>query len=173
MASTIARTSEYLTASVAMVLVLSCLVSACSSSPPPPETTGSISRTQVSEPRGAQLPPTIQPPAIVPAARAASYAPPPKLRRQVASRQAASCEPRTRYDRRDVTASIPPTRSAYAAATPVGNRRYVVHTIAPHETLYSISRRYHSDIGAIAAVNRVSTNTKLQYGELLVIPDPH
>lgn len=167
MASTIARTSEYLTASVAIVLVLACLVSACSSSPPPPDTTGSISRTQVSESRGAPLPPAIQAPATVPVARTASYTPPQRSRRQIAS-----CEPKARYDRRDVTASIPPTRSAYPVATPTGNRRYVVHTIAPHETLYSISRRYHSDIGAIAAVNRVSANTKLQYGELLVIPDP-
>lgn len=166
MASTIARTSEYLTASLAILLLLSVLVSACSSSPPPPDTTGSISRSQVSESRGAQLPPVLHAPSTVPTSRAASYSPVAKPRRQVCS-----CEANARYDRRDITASIPPSRPTYPAAAP-GGRSYIVHTIAPHETLYSISRLYHSNVDAIAAVNRVSTNTKLKYGELLVVPNP-
>lgn len=171
MASAIARTSEYMTASVAVLLGLSCLVSACSSSPPPTETTGSISKTQTSSFSGTTLPPIIHAPQTTAAARPATYAYAQRrqvsyVRRQPVRRQVCRCDSPPNYVDREATGSIPQSQpAAYPAA-----QRFVVHTIEPNETLYSISRRYHTNVNDVAAVNRMSPESRLRFGELLVIP---
>jgi LysM repeat protein len=107
----------------------------------------------------------VQPPAY---AQSPGYA-----RRQPVRRQVCNCNAPVRYNRNpppryngDVTASIPqPQPTSYTHPM-----RFVVHTIEPNETLYSISRRYHSNVNDVAAVNRMNADSRLRFGELLVIP---
>jgi LysM domain len=172
MASKIARTSEYATITVAALLGLSCLVSACSSSQP--ETTGSIAGPQ--QVRYNTPPPVIHTASTVPASqpaprtyyapRAVAYAP----RRTAVRRPTCSCNT-PRRSNGDVTASIPRAQPAsYGAPARVD---FVVHTIGRNETLYSISRLYRTRVADIAAVNRLDTNAPLHSGELLVVPTTH
>lgn len=159
MTKAIAQTSEYLVASVALLLLLAFLVSACSATPPPPETTGSISRPAghaSSNSKGGSLPPIIHAPQAVPASQAVAYAP----------REKDSCDASGRAGR-EVTGSLP--RSS-PAPRPARKMDFVAHVIAPRETLRSISRLYRTRTVDIAAVNRISADTKLRYGDILVIP---
>jgi hypothetical protein len=161
-------------ASVALLLGLTSLVGACSSNNNrQPETTGSVGQAQA-QPRQAynsNLPPVIHAPQTT-SATPASYAPPPVYRTSYRNTAACNCPPRRRYDRRDydrrdITASIPQTQSAYGANDRVN---FIVHPIAPRDTLYSISRHYRTSMDDIAAVNRIRTDSQLQVGELLVVP---
>lgn len=165
--ASIARKSEYVVASVAVLLGLTSLVGACSSNNRQPETTGSVA-----QPRQAYtstLPPAISAPQTT-AATQANYAPPPVYRTSYRNTQACTCPPRRydrRYDRRDITASIPQTQPAYGNNDRVN---FIVHPIAPRDTLYSISRHYRTSMDDIAAVNRIRTDSQLTVGELLVVP---
>lgn len=161
-------------ATTMVLLALSCLVGACSSSPRQ-ETTGSISRP-VQYSSAAPLPPVIQAPATVPVAQpvayapVASYAPPPIVRgRYVPPRnvQAYTCAPPRQYD---VTASIPRTHPFAPPPRQPVQTRFLVHTIGQNETLYSIARMYRTRVADIASVNRMSENARLHSGELLVVP---
>lgn len=166
--ASIARTSEYAVASVALLLTLSCVVGACSSSPPQ-ETTGSVSASRQSY--ATTAPPVIYAPQTMAASgptqtiyvpQRAAYRP--AYRPVYRQAGTCNCNQPIRYDRRDVTASIPQTRPAYDRVN------FMVHPIGPNDTLYSISRHYGVRMGDIAAVNRINTNTRLQVGELLVVP---
>jgi len=97
------------------------------------------------------------------------YAPPPVYRTSYRNTPACTCPPARRggYDRRDITASIPQTQAAYRANDRVN---FIVHPIAPRDTLYSISRHYRTSMDDIAAVNRIRSDSRLQVGELLVVP---
>jgi hypothetical protein len=171
MASKIARSTEYATITVAALLGLSCLVSACSSSPP--ETTGSIGGAR--QARYNTPPPVIHTASAVPASQPIAYAPrtsyaPRRVshaRRPVARRPTCTCNRPHRFDG-DVTASIPRAQPASYGARPRVN--FVVHTIGRNDTLYSISRLYRTRVADIAAVNRLNPNTPLHSGELLVVP---
>lgn len=164
MMSSIARKSEYVTATAAILLGLSVLVGACSSTPQQ-ETTGSIARQPTQVGSAAPLPPVIRAPATRSARQTASYAPRPVAYATPA--QVCTCPAPQRYD---VTASIPRARPAAPATRQPQKTRFVVHTIAPRETLYSISRKYHTKVSDIATVNRMAANSQLRYGELLVVP---
>jgi LysM repeat protein len=161
MASSIARRCEYAAATVAIVLGASCLLGACSSSLRE-DTTGSVSRPQTQVGSATPLPPVIHAPATtsavqytVPQAQTVAYTP----------QTCVSPATRRRYD---VTASIPRARAK--AQQRHGTTEFVVHTIAPHETLYSISRMYGTRVSDLATVNRMAENSRLRYGELLVVP---
>lgn len=68
------------------------------------------------------------------------------------------------------TASIPRAQPAAPARMQPVKMQFLVHTIAPHETLYSISRMYRTRVSDLATVNRMNENAQLHYGELLVVP---
>jgi len=111
------------------------------------------------------LPPIIHAPATVPAAQPVAYAP--RQAAYVPPPQACACSPPRRYD---VTASIPRAQPPAPAPRPIARTQFVVHTIAPRETLFSISRKYHTRVSDIATVNRMNENARLRQGELLVVP---
>ena len=172
MASKIARSTEYATITVAALLGLSCLVSACSSSPS--ETTGSIGGAR--QVRYNTPPPVIHTASTVPANQPVTYAPPtyyaPRrvshARRRAAVRPpTCSCNRPQRFNG-DVTASIPRAQPASYGVPPRVD--FVVHTIGRNDTLYSISRLYRTRVADIAAVNRLNPNATLHSGELLVVP---
>jgi hypothetical protein len=167
--ASIARKSEYVVASIALLLGLTSLVGACSSNNNRhPETTGSVGQAQA-QPRQAynsNLPPVIHAPQTTSATHT-SYAPPPVYRTSYRNTAACNCPPPRRYDQRDITASIPQTQPPYGANDRVN---FIVHPIAPRDTLYSISRHYRTSMDDIAAVNRIRTDSRLQVGELLVVP---
>jgi hypothetical protein len=171
MVSKIARTSEYMTVTVVVLLGLACLVSACSSTPP--ETTGSIARAQA-EPAYVP-PPVVQPASSVPAYQPAyqpaynpAYRPAYRTATYTRRQPVCTCNTPRRYDR-DITASIP--RSTPVASTrPQGNITFVAHVIGPRESMSSISRLYRTRTADIAAVNRITPNATLHSGEILVVP---
>jgi hypothetical protein len=72
--------------------------------------------------------------------------------------------------RYDVTALIHRAPAARAAPRQAGKMQFLVHTIGAPETLYSISRMYHTRVSDIATVDRMPANSQLRYGELLVVP---
>jgi membrane-bound lytic murein transglycosylase D len=148
-------------ATVVVLLGLSCLVGACSSARQQ-ETTGSISRQPAQVGSATPLPPIIYAPATVPATQAVAYAP--RHAAYMPPSQLRTCAAPRRYD---VTASTSHMRPAPAPAT---KTQFLVHTIAPHETLYSISRLYHTNVNDLAAVNRMAADSRLRDGELLVVP---
>ncbi len=176
MTPSIARKSQ--TPTVAVLFGICCLVGACSSSPRE-ETTGSISRPQAQVGSATPLPPIIGAPSTVaanqpaqPYAQPVAYAPRPAVYapRPVAyapRARACTCSGPQRYD---VTASIPRARPAPPPPYQPQKMQFVVHTIAPHETLYSISRMYRTKVSDLATVNRMAENSQLRYGELLVVP---
>jgi membrane-bound lytic murein transglycosylase D len=169
-------------ATTAVLLAVSCLVGACSSSPRE-ETTGSLSQPQAQVGSATPLPPVIDAPSTVaanqpaqpyaqPYAQPVAYAPRPAVYapRPVAYAPRAktcTCPALRRYD---VTASIPRTRPAAPAPIRPAKMQFIVHTIGPHETLYSISRLYRTRVSDLATVNRMAENSQLRYGELLVVP---
>ncbi len=158
MASRIARTSEYMTVTVVLLLAFSCLVSACSSAPP--ETTGSIASSRAAAPANPP-PPVIHAAASTPVGRPVAA---------VAPRETCTCGAQARYDRAP-TGSIPrSTAAVYIEPRPVRRTAFLVHTIEPNDTLYSISRRYRTHVADILAVNRLDRQAKLHSGELLVVP---
>ena len=177
--ASIARRSEYVVASIALLLGLTSLVGACSNNTPRQETTGSIGTARAQQSYNATLPPVIGAPQTTAPTqpvyvRQPAYAPSP------AHTQSASYRPRYRpasgcscpsqpaaYDRRDITASIPQNQPGYGANQ---QANFIVHPIAPRDTLYSISRHYRTSMNDIAAVNRIRTDSRLQVGELLVVP---
>jgi LysM repeat protein len=59
--------------------------------------------------------------------------------------------------------------SLFASATPAlaAEMRY---TVRPGDTLYSISRRYNVNVGALASANGLTLNSWLYTGQQLVIP---
>ena len=168
----ITSNSKTVAARMAVLLGIACLLGACSSSPRE-ETTGSISPPQAQVGSATPLPPVINAPATVaanqpvaqPYAQPVAYAPRPVAYAPRA--KACTCSGPQRYD---VTASIPRARPAAPPPRQPNKMQFLVHTIAPHETLYSISRRYHTRVSDLATVNRMAENSQLRYGELLVVP---
>ncbi|MFL5539481.1 MAG: LysM peptidoglycan-binding domain-containing protein, partial [Longimicrobiaceae bacterium] len=63
----------------------------------------------------------------------------------------------------------PARRPAAETRTPARGRR--THTVAAHETLYGIARRYGVTVDALKAANRL-TGDALRVGQTLVIPAP-
>jgi hypothetical protein len=170
MASKIARTSEYVTVTVVLLLGLACLVSACSSTPQ--ETTGSVSNARAAP---AYAPaPVVQPVESVPVYQQASRpadrpAYRPVYRTATYTRRQPVCACNTaRRNNRDITASIP----NYAPGAPPrqANITFIAHLIGPRETMGSISRLYRTRTADIAAVNRISSNATLHSGEIIVVP---
>ena len=176
MTPSMARSNSSTTVTVAVLLGVACLVGACSSSPRE-ETTGSISRPQAQIGSATPLPPIISAPPTVaagqPVAQPVAYAQPrppiyaPRPLAYVPRAKACTCSAPQRYD---VTASIPRAQPAAPAPMQPAKMQFVVHTIAPHETLYSISRMYRTKVSDLATVNRMAENSQLRYGELLVVP---
>lgn len=77
-----------------------------------------------------------------------------------------ACDRTARLRNDDYTGSISPPPTV----RPKTN--LIVHRIQPNESLYSISRAYHTPVDDIAFVNRIDPDSRLRYGELLVIPQP-
>ena len=66
------------------------------------------------------------------------------------------------------TRVVIPARMEAAQASPAPGR--VVHTVAPQETLSSISRNYHVPRAQIAYANKINEYASLRIGQKLVIP---
>ena len=159
-------------ATAVILLGVSCLIGACSSAPRE-EPTASISQPSSQVGSATPLPPIIHAPATVVSTQPApqpdfgpvAYAP-----RQLSyapRAKACTCPAPQRYD---VTASIPRGRPAPPPPRQPPKMQFLVHTIEPQETLYSISRRYRTTVSDLATVNRMAENSRLRQGELLVVP---
>jgi membrane-bound lytic murein transglycosylase D len=89
------------------------------------------------------------------------------LRLPAGARASAADSTRAAAARRAAAAATPPRRPAAEPRPPARGRR--THTVAAHETLYGIARRYGVTVDALRAANRL-TGDGLRPGQTLVIP---
>jgi murein DD-endopeptidase MepM/ murein hydrolase activator NlpD len=138
--------------------------SASSSPPPSAEVTGSISRGPAAPSGTIERQPLPQPQAALPA-------PPPKQQSSTGTAAGAGgmASYRPPQASAEVTGSITPPPPARTAA-PAPAAKATVVTLAPGETLASLSRRHGVPIAAIIKANGITSPNDVKIGQKIIIP---